>query len=47
MYEIGGGNANKVTEASVYAKKIDQGKQRPRNGLEFLRYLLGYFSRKG
>ncbi len=47
VYEIGAGNVNKVTEASPYAKKIDQGKQRPRNGLEFLRYLLGYFSRKG
>jgi|GEM_PF-2622936 len=47
VYEIGSGNTNKVTEASAYAKKIDQGKQRPRNGLEFLRYLLGYFSRKG
>jgi len=47
VYEIGVGNVNKVTEASPYAKKIDQGKQRPRNGLEFLRYLLGYFSRKG
>lgn len=47
VYEIGAGNANKVIEGSPYAKKLEQGKQRPKNGLEFLRYLVGYFSRKG
>lgn len=47
VYELGIGNTNKVTEPSPYAKKIEQGKQRPKNGLEFLRYVVGYFGRKG
>lgn len=48
MVEIGSGNANKLTDpASPYAKKLEQGTQKPRNALEFLRYLVGHFTRRG
>lgn len=46
MVEIGAGNQNKVTEGSPYARKLDIGKQRPRNALEFFRYMAGFLSRK-
>ncbi|MCU0475017.1 MAG: hypothetical protein MUC99_02695 [Anaerolineae bacterium] len=47
IIEIGSGNNNKINEPSVYAKKLEQGTQRPRNPLEFLRYIQGYIGRKG